>query len=204
MDIDVLVVQHGEKVRAAGDPGLTDIGHRQADTVARWLAEHFSDVDAILASPLRRAQETAAPIATVLGLPVKTDARLRERMNWGDDSRMGLDEFLAEWQRATGDRSYQPLVGDSSIDAAERFIDALVALEQHVKGVVVVAHGGVTVDALRTIAGDAAVSEGNGGLISDGVPSCAITRLRVAGGSVTVVDHPSTDHLDQTTQHRPG
>ena len=204
MGIDVLVVQHGEKVRSAGDPGSTEVGHRQAATVARWLAENRPDVDAIFASPLQRARETAAPIAAALGLVVKTDPRFRERMIWDDDSSISLDEFLTEWQRATDDRFYQPLVGDSSNDASACFIDALVDLEQDEADViVVVAHGGVTVDALRTIAGDASVNEANIDLISDGVPSCAITQLRVSRGIVTVIDYPSTDHLDHTTRHRP-
>lgn len=204
MGLDVLVVQHGEKVRSAGDPGLTEVGHRQAATVARWLAENRPDVDAIVASPLRRAQETAAPIAAGLGLAVKTDPRFRERMNWADSS-ISLDEFLVDWQRATDDRGYEPLVGDSSNAAAARFVDALVDLEKHqARVVVVVAHGGVTVDVLRTIAGDASVAEANKDLIADGVPSCAITQLQVSSGVVTVVDYPSTDHLDDTTPHRPG
>jgi len=204
MGIEVLVVQHGEKVRSAGDPGLTEVGHRQAATVATWLAENRRDVDAIFASPLRRAQETAASIATALGLAVTTDVRFRERMNWDDDASIGLDEFLTQWQRATGDRSYQPQIGDSSINAAARFIDALVDLEQGEGDlVVVVAHGGVTVDALRTIAGDAPAGEVSADLIADGVPSCAITRLRVSRGTVTVIDYPSTAHLDHATLHRP-
>jgi len=169
-----------------------------------WLAENRPDVEAIVASPLRRAQETADPIAAAFGLDLMTDARLRERMDWDDGSNIGLDEFLTEWQRATDDRSYQPSAGDSSVDAADRFIAALAELERGNAGVVVVvAHGGVTVDALRTIAGDDAVGEANADLISDGVPSCAITQLRISSGAISVVDFPSTEHLGQTTQHRP-
>lgn len=204
MAVEILVVQHGEKIRSAGDPGLTEEGHRQAGAVAAWLAAHRPDIGAIVASPLRRAQETAVPIAEALGLELTTDARIRERMNWDGEERLGLDEFLAEWQRATDDRSYQPAVGDSSSDAAQRFIAALVDLNGGDAGaVVVVAHGGVTVDALRTIAGDAAVRDANADLIPDGVPSCAITQLRVARGTITVIAYPSTDHLDHTTRHRP-
>ena len=204
MGVEILVVQHGEKVRSAGDPGLTDEGHRQASVVAMWLAENHPEVEAIVASPLRRAQETADPIAAAFGLDLMTDARLRERMNWDDGSNIGLDEFLTEWQRATDDRSYQPAAGDSSIDAADRFITALADLERGNAGVVVVvAHGGVTVDALRTIAGDDAVGEANADLISDGVPSCAITQLLISSGAISVVYFPSTEHLGQTTQHRP-
>jgi broad specificity phosphatase PhoE len=117
-------------------------------------------MDAVLASPLRRAQETAAEVSAVFKLPVETDDRLRERMNWVDDPSIDLDRFLAEWKRATDDRSYRPPIGHSSIDAAARFIEALTDLEGRGGGaVVVVAHGGVTVDVLRTIAGDASVGE---------------------------------------------
>jgi len=204
MGIEVLVVQHGEKVRSAGDLGLTDLGHRQAFTVARWFAENRPDIDAIFASPLRRAQETAAPITAALGLSARTEPRFRERMNWDTDSGLTLDEFLTDWQRATDHRDYQPLIGDSSNDASGRFIAALVDLERDVTDVVVVvAHGGVTVDVLRTIAGDSSVNEADPDLISDGVRCCAITRLRVSCGTVTVIDYPSTGHLDEQTPHRP-
>jgi broad specificity phosphatase PhoE len=50
MGVEILVVQHGEKVRSAGDPGLTDEGHEQAAVVAMWLAENRPDVEAIVAS----------------------------------------------------------------------------------------------------------------------------------------------------------
>ena len=204
MGVEILVIQHGAKVPSAGDPGLTEVGHRQAAAVAMWLAANRPDIDAIVASPFRRAQETAVPIAAAFGLEVTIEPRVRERMNWDDDASIDFDEFLAEWQRATDDRSYQPAVGDSSNNAAARFIDALVDLEHdHAGVVVVVTHGGVTVDALRAIAGDASVIEANADLVADGVPSCAITRLRVSGGAVTIIDYPSTDHLDRTTRHRP-
>ena len=79
-----------------------------------------------------------------------------------------------------------------------RFIDVLVDLElDQVDVVVVVAHGGVTVDALRTIVGDKSVINANADLLSGGVPSCAITRLQVDSGVVTTIDYPSTNHLDR-------
>lgn len=200
----VVVVQHGEKVRAAGDPGLTDEGHRQAATTASWLVENFPTIRAIVASPLRRAQETARPIAAGFGLGVATDSRLRERMNWDDDACLSLDDFLREWQLATDDRSYQPMVGDSSLDAAERFIAALADLEHGEPGVVVVVtHGGVTVDALRTLTGDKATIEADPTLLTDGVPSCAITQLVASNGAIDVVHFPSAQHLSNTTRHRP-
>jgi broad specificity phosphatase PhoE len=56
---------------------LTGRGRRQAAEVAERFAE--VSVRAIYASDLRRAQQTAAPLAAAAGVPVVLDARLRER-----------------------------------------------------------------------------------------------------------------------------
>jgi broad specificity phosphatase PhoE len=56
---------------------LTRRGLRQARAVAARLRDR--PVGALYASDLRRALETAAPLAEVLGLAVTRDARLRER-----------------------------------------------------------------------------------------------------------------------------
>lgn len=205
MGVEVLVVQHGEKVRAAGDPGLTDTGVRQAAAVADWLTKNRSEVRAVWASPLKRARQTAAPIATAFGIEAQIDARLRERMNWDDETTITLEGFLAEWQIASADRAYEPTVGDSSTAAAARFVEALTDIGRAVGAgtVVVVAHGGVTVDTLRTLAGDIAINDADPDLIDNGVPCGAITALRVDDNGVSIDAYPSTRHLDQTTEHRP-
>ncbi len=56
---------------------LTERGLRQAAQAAAQFG--YRPVRAIYASDLRRAQQTAAAFAAVLGLPVHPDARLRER-----------------------------------------------------------------------------------------------------------------------------
>ena len=205
MGIEVLLVQHGEKVRSPGDPGLTATGRQQAAAVAAWLSTNHSDIESIWASPLRRARETAGPIAAALELDVQTDARLRERMNWDDEATISLDRFLVEWQRASADSSYHPTIGDSGSDAAGRFLAALADIEEHEREgvVVVVAHGGVTVDSLRALVGDEAVRSAGASLIDRGIGCCAITKLRVDDGVATVIGYPSTTHLDDAAEHRP-
>ena len=54
-------------------------GRAQAQAVADWLADR--DIVYVVASPLERAQETAAPIAERHGLPVDTDDDLIESAN---------------------------------------------------------------------------------------------------------------------------
>ena len=56
---------------------LTPRGVRQAWRVAGQLRDR--PIRALYASDLHRAMETAAPLASVLGLPVQRDTRLRER-----------------------------------------------------------------------------------------------------------------------------
>ena len=56
---------------------LTPHGIRQAWRVVGQLCDR--PIRALYASDLHRAMETAAPLASVLGLPVQRDARLRER-----------------------------------------------------------------------------------------------------------------------------
>jgi probable phosphoglycerate mutase len=56
---------------------LTRLGQRQAWDVASQLRDR--PVGALFSSDLRRALETAAPLAEVTGLAVTKDARLRER-----------------------------------------------------------------------------------------------------------------------------
>lgn len=59
--------------------GLSEVGQRQAELVAAHLAER--DVVGVVSSPLQRAQQTAAPIATRLGTDVTTDEALIEADN---------------------------------------------------------------------------------------------------------------------------
>jgi broad specificity phosphatase PhoE len=139
----VLIVQHGEKEPIPGDRGLTDMGRRQAGSAGRWISERFS-VEGLWTSPLRRAAETASEVARCTGSAVRTDERLRERMNWAGPVSQPLEDFLAEWRRCWVDRSYVPTCGDSSSMAAERFLAALDDLRGTGTVTVAVAHGGVT------------------------------------------------------------
>src|SRR5262250_1237970 len=96
----VYLVQHGDKEPLPGDPGLTELGRQQATRTGRWLSG--LGVGALWTSPMRRARETADCIASVTGLAVQPDARLRERLNW--DGGMPFDAFLAVWARTAHDR----------------------------------------------------------------------------------------------------
>lgn len=79
----IVVVRHGQTVdNAAGiwqghkDAELSHIGWRQAREAAPALAAYRPSL--ILSSDLRRASDTAGLVADLVGIPVRTDERLRE------------------------------------------------------------------------------------------------------------------------------
>jgi broad specificity phosphatase PhoE len=164
----VYLVQHAEKRPGPGDPELTEAGLRQAARTGQWLSR--AGLQAVYSSPLRRARQTATAIAAACGVEVRLDHRLRERANW--DGTQPFEDFLRDWERCTRDRDFAPPGGESSREAGERLRGFLDTQATGSGPVSAVTHGGVTVDLLRTILGDAAVPAT---LMRDGIPACAIT-----------------------------
>jgi probable phosphoglycerate mutase len=79
--MDLLLIRHALPVRIEGgdgpaDPELSDEGWTQAGALGAWLADE--PIEAIIASPLRRARETAEPLATLLDVEVGTVDGLAE------------------------------------------------------------------------------------------------------------------------------
>lgn len=82
----VHVMRHGEVHNPEGvlygrlpDYHLSERGRAQAEKVAQVLADR--DIVAVIASPLERAQETAAPLAARHSLVIDTNADLLESTN---------------------------------------------------------------------------------------------------------------------------
>ena len=72
--MELILVRHGlpERVEtrdgSPADPPLAPRGRHQAEALARWLARE--EIDAVVASPLRRARQTAEPLARALGVEI--------------------------------------------------------------------------------------------------------------------------------------
>ena len=133
----MLLVRHGEtdwnaegRLQGHTDRPLNEHGRRQAKELADRLAGE--EVDAIYASDLLRARETAEIVGERLGLPVVIDADLREK-NWGN------------WEGLTGDeRVHVEFEGESTREHRDRVLRAVDRIvERHPEQrIVVVTHGG--------------------------------------------------------------
>ena len=129
------------------DSVLNDTGRRQAEA----LAERFADVplDALYASTMRRARQTACLIAACHpGLAVHHDEDLEE-MSWGrfegepttDAVLDAFGDIKAEWREGRFDRAVEG--GESVLDVQKRALRAVrrILREQPGGTVLVVAHG---------------------------------------------------------------
>lgn len=176
------LARHGESTwNAAGlcqghndDAALTEHGLRQAAEAAAQFG--YRPVRAIYASDLRRAQQTAAAFAAVLGLPVHLDERLRER-RLGilegtpnitiSPSALGHDDgrlFAPDTRPAGGGESVRDLylrVAGFCDDLAAGLRDdcgTLPGLTERTGDVLVIAHGG-TVRVLEAYAQGVSVDQ---------------------------------------------
>ena len=143
----MLLVRHGQSEwNAAGrwqgraDPELTELGRRQA----AHAAGRVGSVDVVVASPLRRALDTARILADQLGVgPVVVDDDLAERDagEWQGLTRAEIERawpgHLADGRRPPGYEPHETLVG--------RAHAALGRVEAEYRGadVLVVTHGGL-------------------------------------------------------------
>jgi broad specificity phosphatase PhoE len=93
----VHVLRHGEvhnpsKILYGRLPDfhLSELGKQMAKAAAEALAKN--DVTYVVASPLERAQETAAPIAAEFGLEIATDTRLIESSNFFEGKNVSVGD----------------------------------------------------------------------------------------------------------------
>jgi broad specificity phosphatase PhoE len=157
--VQLYLIRHGQSyVNLADwpngnkDEGLTALGQTQAQRLAAWLQEHIPSPAALYASTMRRARETAEPVAAAYELPIRYDDRIREIGNnrldhtpWPSDALP--QDFTEYWASA---RPFSPIVlnvegGESYMHFRTRIGSLLedIVLEHQEQTVLIVAHGGV-------------------------------------------------------------
>jgi broad specificity phosphatase PhoE len=114
---------------------LSQLGERMADAAAEALAGR--DVTHVVASPLERAQQTAAPVAARFGLTVRTDERLIESANVFEGRRFTAGDPAAlrdprSWWILRD--PFTPSWGEPYVQIAERMRAALTAAREAAAG----------------------------------------------------------------------
>lgn len=161
--MDLILVRHAEPVRIVAaegpaDPPLTELGARQAEAAAAWLADE--PFDAIYASPLRRARQTADAIAAPHGLDIAIEEGIAEYDRQSEfyipveELKTSTDpELIAHWRALAEDR-LEDVVEDAATfrprvaEGLDRIIEAHPG-----QRVLAVCHGGVINVALAEVLG---------------------------------------------------
>jgi len=182
----IYCVRHGEsvynaegRIQGQSDVPLSELGLSQSRAVARALAG--LPIAAVYSSPLRRALQTAEPLAASLGVSVETDPRLME-IHAGvfqDQLRSQLPElFPEEYARwLAGEPDFTIPGGECRRDLMRRGREVFETIAQsgH-EQVAVVTHGGLLAGALKALLGIPA--ERHPFVFQNG----SITRLELADG----------------------
>ncbi|MDM4142658.1 MULTISPECIES: bifunctional RNase H/acid phosphatase [Mycobacterium] len=138
----LLLLRHGQtelsvqrRYSGRGNPALTELGRRQADAAARYLAQR-GGISAVFASPLQRAYDTAAAAAKALGLDVtvdddliETDFGAWEGLTFGEAAERD-PELHGRWLRDTSTAPPDGESFDAVADRVSRARDRIVAAQQ--------------------------------------------------------------------------
>jgi len=137
----VHLLRHGEVHNPTGIlygrlPGfnLSELGRRQALIVAENLAGN--DITHVVASPLQRAQQTAAPIADSHQLTLATDDQLIEADNKFEGKRVSVGDGALRQPR-NWPRLYNPFLpswGEPYLVIAHRMLAAVYRARQQAEG----------------------------------------------------------------------
>ena len=188
----LILVRHGEAVSKAtgviggsSDYPLTDLGRDQARAAAARLAQ--TPLDAIYASDLSRAAETARLIAEVVGLEVTEHAALRER-DWGDAEGLNAEQ-IAERFGADVPRGQGHIPNEETHDQLRARVTPIFRElhERHLaERAVVVAHAGTIIGVLAHLID---------------VPPSQLPRFHMANTGFTTVEGTTPPSLGAINDH---
>lgn len=198
----IIAVRHGEtawnvdtRIQGHMDIALNARGVLQAARVAQALADE--PVDAIYASDLLRAWQTASAIAHATDCPLTAEVDLRERA-FGSFEGQSYAAIEAQWPEESlrwrqRDPEWAPPGGESLLTMRERITHTINRLAQgHLGGqIVLVAHGGVMDQLYRLATGQTLQAPRAWHL-----GNAAINRLLWSPEALTLVGWGDTRHLD--------
>jgi broad specificity phosphatase PhoE len=174
----ILLARHGEtdwnregRLQGWDDRPLNETGREQARELARRLAD--VPFDAVYASDLGRARETAEIVAEPHGVPVAIDPDLREMHygSWSGLTRSEIEERFPGVERHDGETREDHL--GRVLSAADR-----IARRHPGQRVLIVSHGGSMRALRRHCVGDPVHP----------IENCGVYELRYRDGAFAPVD----------------
>ena len=225
----IWLIRHGEslgnlerRIQGWADYPLTELGRQQAVRLAEHLVEltgpnpptgtypplgwgrHArgeATIHKLIASPLRRAAETAQIVGDALALPVQFDQRLKE-YNFGPLNGLTSDDIIAQFPEVRAawevNRPWDPLPGEEGDSAfmarVRKAMDDIVAGMLEEATVAVVAHGGSIDACLRSWL---SVAQGNGRR-AFAFDNTSLSLVRVRANSYRILLLNDTCHLRGT------
>lgn len=198
----IIAIRHGEtawnvdtRIQGQLDIGLNATGRQQVRRLARALADE--PIDAIYASDLTRAMETAAAIAMLKPLALHPTQGLRERC-FGEFEGRTYGEIETLWPEQAErwrarDASWAPAGGESLLEFRQRVTRTTSELAaQHLgEQIVLVAHGGVMDVLYRTATGQGWQTSRSWNL-----GNAVINRLLWTPDGMTLVGWADARHLE--------
>jgi len=202
---EVFLIRHGEtawnaerRLQGHIDIELNDNGMRQAELLAQALRGEA--LDAIFASDLTRARQTAAPLAAALGLPVGVRHDLRERCYGAFEGLCYADigthypEAYAAMQARQLDYRYPAgvNVAETLNEFSARSVAAVIQVLRSAsyRKVAIVTHGGV-LDCLNRAARGADMARPR----DFDIPNAGINRLHWDGDKLKILQWADVSHL---------
>lgn len=207
------VMRHGEVDNPDGVlygrlPGysLSALGRAMTEEVARTLREQDRDLAWVVASPLERAQESAAPTAKAYGLEVHTDERLIEAANVFEGRAINANRRMlaapSNWRHYHNPA--RPSWGEPYVEQASRMVAAVRTALRHARGreALVVSHQ-LPIWCLRTFI------EGRPFPHLPGMRECSLaslTSLTFSGTTLVGLSYwePAIEYLSQAHDMVPG
>ncbi|MDN4596101.1 histidine phosphatase family protein [Leifsonia virtsii] len=178
----ISLVRHGQtdwnlakRIQGSSDIPLNETGRAQAEATGRALAA--GRFDAIYASPLSRALDTARIIAEHVGLGEPDTIPAVAERHYGEAEGLTGEQILARWPEGA------PVPGrESREQVVARALPALRELgEQHPgENVIVVSHGGVISSLVRHVTDHALPGPG------ELIPNGSVHRFRYLDGELTL------------------
>jgi broad specificity phosphatase PhoE len=195
--MELVLIRHAlpirrENVEGPADPELSIDGHAQADHLATYLSiERFQ---ALYASPMKRAHQTAQPVASQQGLDIVTHDGVAE-YDQASASYIPMEELKANKDPRWLDTMHE-LSPSERVDFRNRCIESLAAIASTHRGqkVGVVCHGGVINAYLTDVLG---LDPDSNGFFYPNYTS--IHRVMVSSGGVrSILTINETSHLRGT------